>query len=245
MSDLVVKPSSLTQMPTSELRSILGKGLTLIVTELVRLSEVWRELENRGEDLSEFRKDFTRNLPLIASGRLAAEAVVSFAGRPIVLRYLDGVPLSEQRRLADGAPIPVYLPGEDDPQSLPISRIPSEYIPRVLGDGIIRTPAEQRMVMRSRRKKEKPLRRYNIIVDKQSQTITIGKMTVAVSAVLAALTEASGGAVEVTESTDRPARTIAAKVTDEEKERIEAAAKAHDITMQELVRRAVFAMWLI
>lgn len=245
MSDLVTKSSDLASAQTSELRSELARGLTLTAQVLTRLGAIWMELERRGEDLADLRTGLARTLPLIATGRLAAEAVVSFAGRPLVLRCLEGLPLDEQRRLADGAPIPVYLPGEDAPQSLPIARIPSAAIGRVLCDGTIRTPAEQRIAMRRPKKKEKPLRRYNVTVDRESQMITVGHATVAVSAVLAALTEAAGGAVEVVESSDRPARTIATKVTDDEKERIKAAALAHGITEGELVRRAVFAMWLI
>lgn len=244
MSNLVVNVSEIATATTSFLRDELARGLTLTADTLTRLGAIWAELERRGEDLSDLRAGLARTLPLIASGRLAAEAVVAFAGRPLVLRCLEGVPVEEQRRLADGAPIPVYLPGEDAPQSLPVSRIPSAAITRVIADGMIRTPAEQRMAIKSRKKKPKE-RKHTVTADKDDRTIRIGHITVPITSVIAALVDAAGGSVEVTESGDRPARTIAAKVTDEEKERIESAAKALGVTVQDLVRKAVIAMWMV
>lgn len=247
MSNLVaIKPNEIKQASTATLRTELARGLTLTAQTLTTMGAIWQELETRGEDLSDLRTGLARTLPLIASGRLAAESVVAFAGRPLVLRCMEGLPIEEQRRLADGAPIPVYLPGEDAPQSLPVSRIPSAAIGRVLCDGMIRTPAEQRMAIKTRKAKKEPAyRRYHVQVDRHHQLVTIGKITVPLSTIIAAMAEAAGGGVEVTESTDRPAKTIAAKVTDEEKERIKAAALAHGISENEVVRRAVIAMWLL
>src|SRR2546427_518935 len=72
----------LTILPTETLRAELARGLSLVAENLVRLGQVWAELERRGEDLSGLRHGLGRTLPLIASGRLAAEFVVEFAHRP-------------------------------------------------------------------------------------------------------------------------------------------------------------------
>ena len=110
-----------------------------------------------GEDLSDLRHGIARTLPLIAAGRLAAEAVIAFAGRARILRALEGLDLSTQRRLADGEPVPVYLPGLSEPQAMPLARIPASAIGRVICDGLMRTPAEQQAAIRplSRRKNGK------------------------------------------------------------------------------------------
>ena len=136
MNDLtpVHDAATLASMPTNKLRAELAHGLTLTAVTLSKLGMVWAELERRGEDLSDLRVGIARTLPLIAAGRLAAEAVVAFAGRPMILRALEGVPLDLQRRLADGETIPVYLPGESAPKAMPLARIPSAAETRVIAE---------------------------------------------------------------------------------------------------------------
>src|SRR6185312_4651239 len=97
----------LNRIPTPDLRAELARGLSLTADTLTRLGMVWQELERRGEDLADLRQGLAKTLPLIAAGRLAAEAVVAFAGRPSLLRALEGVPLERQRSLANGEPIQV------------------------------------------------------------------------------------------------------------------------------------------
>src|SRR6516162_3956035 len=100
----ILDGAALTAASTEELRAELARGLTMTAAVLTRLGAVWAELERRGEDLADLRQGLARTLPLIASGLLAAEAVVAFAGRPLVLRCLEGVALDQQRAMAAGEP---------------------------------------------------------------------------------------------------------------------------------------------
>lgn len=243
--DLEIAISKLSDVSTQELREELSRGLTLTASVLTRLGAVWAELERRGEDLSALRIGIARMLPLIASGRLAAEAVVAFAGRPLVLRAIEGVPLDMQRRLADGEPVPVYLPDEKEPKSLPLSRIPSLAITRVIADGIVRTPAEQRLASRPKQKVRFRQRQYHVTIDRDARTATIGRMVIPIATIIAAMAEAAGAKGFVIDSAAAQAKTVTGKVTDEEKERLRSAAKAHGLEEWELVRRAVVAMWLL
>ncbi len=251
MNNPLINLNDISSASTATLRAVLAKGLTFTAQALTAMGAAWQELIRRGEDLEDLRNELRvglpRTLPLIASGRLAAESVIAFAGRPQILRCLEGLPLEEQRRLADGAPIPIYLPSESEPQSLPISRVPAFALRLAISDGMIRTPAEQRLAIRKSesKKKKKSSRKYNIVVDREEQTLSIGKATIPLFSVLAAMSEAAGSGMEVIESIDRPAKTIAAKVTDDEKERIRAAAIAHNLSESELIRKAVAAMWLL
>src|SRR5882724_9369466 len=75
----LVDPSmaqTLRDMDNDTLRRELSRALTVSAEHLIYLAQVWRELERRGEDLSDLRSGLGAYLPLIASGRLAAEAVV-------------------------------------------------------------------------------------------------------------------------------------------------------------------------
>lgn len=242
MNDLAT--TSIKSMPTKELRAKLVQALTLTAKSLHELGKIWVELESRGEDLNDLRVGISKMIPLIGRGVLAAEAVVAFAGREFVLKYLEGMDLDEQRKYADGQLIPVYIPGESECHAMPLSRIPNNSLKYLFGDGVVRTPLEQRMAMRNKKPKVRKDKRYTLKVDRIEREIKIGNTVSSIGAIITALSDACSP-VEVTESTERPAKIIAGKVTDEEKERVQAAAKAHGITEGELVRRAVLAMWLL
>lgn len=165
----------------------------------------------------------------------------------MILRAIEGVPLDVQRRLADGEPVPIYLPGEDGPKSLPLSRIPSAAITRVIADGIVRTPAEQRLAIRANQRKRKTHdnRKYAVTVDRETRTLKVGKVIVPIATVVAAMAEAAGMKGVLIDDAKYQHKTVAGKVTDEEKDRLKAAAKAHGLEEWEMVRRAVVAMWLL
>lgn len=237
--------AELTKLSVQELRKELANGLTMTAAGLAYMAAVWGELERRGEDMGELRVGMGRLLPLIASGRLAAEAVVAFAGRPIILRYLEGMDIKLQRRLADGEMIPVYLQGEKEPQAMPLVRIPPKAIPHVIRDGVICTPAEQRLAMSpKKRTPERAQPRYSAVVNKSERTIKIGNTSAPIATVTAALAEAAGRVGEIVDTEDRPAKVRGGKFTDDECERIQAAAKSQGIPEWEFIRRCVMA-WLV
>lgn len=245
MSNIVIA-DDIRQMDTARLRAELAKGLTATADVLTRLGSIWQELERRGEDLSDLRTGFARTISLIASGRLSAEAAVAFSGRPLILRKIEGMPLDKQRQLAAGEPVQIYLPGKTSPATLPLIQVPAAALGRVISDGTIRTPDEQKMAIRIKRKPASEVpRNYAITVDRESRTIKIGKMVVPIATIIAAMAEASGDRGLVIDSVERPARTVAGKVTDNEKERLKAAAKAHNMDESEMVRQAVVSMWML
>jgi hypothetical protein len=176
---------------TSDLRTELARGLRLTADTLTRLGMVWAELERRGEDLAALRHGLARTLPLIAAGRLAAEAVVAFASRLSILRALDGVPLAEQRRLAAGEPIEVILPGDPKhTEQVSVQALPVNRLRLVFADGEILPPAEQRLRLRERRRakgKTEAEYRYQPRYDRAAGTITVGRMTVQLADLLSAL----------------------------------------------------------
>lgn len=239
--------AELSSMSTEQLKSELSNGLTMTAKVLTRLGLVWMELDRRGVDLSDLRTGISRMLPLIASGLLAAEAVVSFAGKSVILKRLIGIPLAEQRRLASGGEVEVYIRGNIEPKLLPLNKLPSQVVRQVFVDGEIRTALQQKMAIRTKDKQPKQLgqSKSKIKVCQETRMLLVGHRELPVETVIAALVEVAGGYVEVVETTDRQAKVIAAKVTDEEKERVAACAKAHGLTESELVRRAVLAMWLV
>jgi hypothetical protein len=235
--------SAVESLETDRLVQELKNGILSTIQSFIWLSKIWAELERRGYDLEPLRKGIARTLPLIASGRLSAEAVVAFMDKPAIIHRLENMPIEQQKRIANGELVTVYIPGESECKQVSLVNLPHSIAARVITpEGNIRTPSEQRLLANAAKEKEKKKREPTVKV--KDRRLYMGKRSVSVDAVIAAVVDAAGGNVEVIESKDRQAMVIAGKVTDEEKERIKAICKAKNITESEAVRMAVIAMWL-
>lgn len=243
-----IAPPTLTQMPTEQLRAELARGLTLTAETLMRLGQVWAELERRGEDLSDLRHGLARTLPLIASGRLAAEAVVAFVGRPAVLRSLDGLALSIQRELAQGRAVQVIDPGDPKAvQEISLDRLPHAALRLVFAESEIRTPEAQRLALRPRktRRTDGSDRRWTPHYDPDTGTVTVGRMAVRLSDLLSAIASAAGP--DRPPPSDRPDEylTVKTRLSRAEHERFQALCRRHELPDWEMIRKALRAFGLV
>src|SRR5690606_42162109 len=102
---------------------------------LAFLAAVWSDLERPAEALSDLRHGIAEFLPRIADGPLAAEAVVAFAGQRTLHRRVAMLPLDEQRRLAAGERVPVWVPSDDGTdgttRELPLSALTARQVAAV------------------------------------------------------------------------------------------------------------------
>lgn len=132
-------------MSVEELRDELARALTITADALMYLAGVWRELESRGEDLSDLATGIGAYLPLIASGKLAAQAVVAFIGRKTVLRMIATLPTEKQLALASGEHVAVVTEknGLLTTKEMPVLAMPVSLALRVFEDGRIRSPEDQ------------------------------------------------------------------------------------------------------
>lgn len=237
----------LSGVSTTDLRTELARGLSLTAETLTRLGMVWAELERRGEDLSDLRRGLARTLPLIAAGRLAAEAVVAFAGRPSVLRAIEGVPLEEQRSLAQGRPVVVIDPAEPKAvQEIPLDRLPSAALRLVFADGEIRSPEAQRLALRPRRRSQDcNERNWQPIYDPASGTVRIGRMSVRLVDLLSALAAAGGPDRPPASDCPDDYLTVKTRLTREEHERFQALCRRFELPDWEMTRKALRAFGLI
>lgn len=240
--------SVLQGMSTEQLRAELARGLTLTADTLARLGHVWAELERRGENLSDLRHGLARTLPLIASGRLAAEAVVAFAGRPSVLRSLEGLAVARQIELAKGCAVQVIDPADPKAiQEMTLDRMPSAALRLVFADGEIRSPEAQRLALRPRRRSspERAERHWRPIYDSDSGTITVGRMTVRLTDLLSVLAAAAGP--DRPPAMDRPDDylTVKTRLSREEHNRFQALCRRHELPDWEMMRKALRAFGLI
>ncbi|OUI92549.1 hypothetical protein HK19_01075 [Acetobacter persici] len=102
-NDLV--QSSIQNLSSQEILQELARAVTVTARGVARLAECWVELERRGHDMSSLKIGLAPYLREVASGRLASEAVVTFAGQKMLMRWLMQQPLDVQKQLADGAPV--------------------------------------------------------------------------------------------------------------------------------------------
>lgn len=106
-----LKPPLLVQnLTTEELHQHLTRAVEMTAQSIAYLAAVTTELERRGVDLSGVRSGLVPFFRSVAAGKLAAEAVVAFAGQKSLLKWLEKKPVEEQRAIAGGAEIVVPLP---------------------------------------------------------------------------------------------------------------------------------------
>lgn len=232
-------------LDTAELKRLLASAIDTTASTLLRLAAIVRVLEERGEDLSDLRFGLKTYLRQIAYGHLLPGVVVRFAEYPALMQRVGRLPLEQQRSIADGEPVPVLV--GDDVKPIDPLRMTYDQVLQVFGERGLRDEREQREAIEDRRARQRSRisgRKYHVRVDRNRRRIVIGKSAVPIEAVLTALAEAAGYQGQI-EDSEMPHRQKAhAPLTDDEKERLKAMARATGLSETEVVRRAILA-WLI
>jgi hypothetical protein len=178
--------------PTDRLKDELARCIEITAVTLTRAAGIFVVLERRGEDLTALRRGWGWTFPMIAAGQLAAEAVVRFCGAPSHLKALVGLPLDEQRRIANGGLIEVVM--RDDPKvtaQLSLKQIRTDILPVVFQNGEVLPPAAQRANLQAQAKALKqqaktPPKVYRV-QSRPDGTIKVGNSVAKKSEVLDAL----------------------------------------------------------
>ena len=253
MSKLATIPTAaeLSKWTTDELRQDLANCLSLTAATLTRAAAVFVELERRGEDLTELRKGWGWTFPMIADGRLAAEAVVRFCGMPTHLRALVGLPLDQQRKIAAGEPIEVVM--RDDPKTtvqIPLKQIRADILPVVFQNGEVMPPAAQRVNLRAqakaiRQQDKTPAKTYRIQTGPVPGTIKVGNSLAKESEVLEFFSAKAGPDKPPPVLEDDPAqtstRTATAKLWPAEKDALTEYCRRTNLSESEVIRKALRA----
>lgn len=207
LSPIAPQPGAMLTLPTQyelgamsnqQLRSELARSLTMTAQHLRFLAVVWRELETRGEDLSDLRTGLAVYLPQIAAGQLTADAVIRFAGQPSVLRAIATLAVDDQARLARGDKVPILTMGSNGEYStvdLPAHALTATQARLLVGAGKLRSPVEQRGQLESARltasKRTRLSNAAHVRYDAKSDKIRVGGASAQVAEVLKALADAA------------------------------------------------------
>jgi tRNA threonylcarbamoyladenosine modification (KEOPS) complex Pcc1 subunit len=165
---LTISNIDLSTLSTADLRAQLADAITLTARHLQVMARIWRELEQRGEDLSSLRTAMTSYLGAIADGRLEAELVVRYAGHSMLLKTLSALPLERQRAILAGerlALVRLDAHGNIEQADVAPSDLPAASLRLVFAEGRIRPPQEQmRILMRQDTPKAETGRVHKVVL---------------------------------------------------------------------------------
>ncbi|EAX7621589.1 hypothetical protein KWA75_004590, partial [Salmonella enterica] len=135
---------NLSTVSTDVLRQELTRGLEITARHLYHLAKIWRELESRGEDLSDIRHGLLSYLPLIAGGKIIPEIVINYAGQKTLLAALAAMPLSVQRQIADTGYVDT-VSDTGEVVAVPVASLRAAEISKIFdfNAGSVRTAQEQ------------------------------------------------------------------------------------------------------
>jgi hypothetical protein len=167
-------------LSTDELKRLLAGTMELTARHLVHMAGIWRELEERGEDLSDLRHGIAVYLPMIAHGRVDAAIVIKYAGQKTLLAALSNLPITVQRRIAETGYVALVSTHEDSIETVevPLSRLSAAAVHQVFSDDGVRSPEDQiRMLERRRVRPAKapkaPRRARRVKIDRENHTLIV------------------------------------------------------------------------
>lgn len=147
MNELMVSQQRIKTLETQELKKLLVEGIQITARQLYYLSMIWKELEERGEDLSAFKKGLAVYLPDIARGILDANVVVKFAHLKILINAIKTLPINQQKKLTeDNCSLPVLIETKDGgymEKNIPVNAMSSQQVKQVFNGGKILDIKEQ------------------------------------------------------------------------------------------------------
>jgi len=147
----IAKINNLHSATNEQLKQELGRALDITADYLSYLSEIWRELESRGEDLSGLRHGLMAYIPLIANRQVDSRIVVNYAGQKTLLSAISKLPIEEQAEIARTGHVTVAQSTEDgrvQEVQVNVADMRAADVHRVFGENGIRTPEQQLKVQK-------------------------------------------------------------------------------------------------
>lgn len=242
----IVPRDHLASESTEALRERLTRALLRTADDLREMAAIVGELEARGEDLSTLRLGLVDHLRRIAAGQLLPDLVVRLSGFPLLLRHAAVLPLPDQRRLAQGDPVPlaVWREGRVEFRQVDPLTLSAAQTRQIFARARLRTEAEQVSVLEERAANRRPFRakRSRVWVDRERGGIVVGRAFAPHDEVLRALAELAQADYDDDAEGEAP---LVVKLAEAELRQIKTRAARTGTTMTRLVRRALAAAGLL
>jgi hypothetical protein len=143
-----------------------------------------RILDERGDDPPPLDRQFLSVLRRIASGQIADEVISRFSDRSKLFAVIAQLPLPDQKRLGQGAAVPVAIFVEGHQSTFrmvdPLDLSPKQY-ERVFGGGRIHPPEEQLAKLDATPTQRKQASPLICRPDKANGGVVVGKAAVPAS----------------------------------------------------------------
>lgn len=200
----------LSSVPSDVLKERLVDALANAVSGLREAAQIVRVLEERGEDLSEFRGGLFSYLPRIAYGQVLPEVVVRFAGSAYLMNRVAQLPIPEQKRLGDGGMVDVVVRRGDhfDTRKMSPLSLGHDQLRQVFAGGFLRTVPEQIAHLEADGNPEPtfaPSKPVKVKADARTGTLKVGRHEVPIDDALKAI----GGMAPVDSGADSAGGTVA------------------------------------
>ncbi|MCW7763391.1 hypothetical protein [Photorhabdus luminescens] len=147
MNQIIKKIDNIASASVDDLKRELGRALDITADYIRYLGEIWRELESRGEDLSELRHGLLAYLPLVANNTVDPRLIINYAGQKTLLAALARLPIKQQQDIADSGYVSIAKEtngeGKFTEVQVKLTELKANDIYTIFGEDRIRTPAEQ------------------------------------------------------------------------------------------------------
>lgn len=189
--------ADLTTATTEELRHRLAQAIGLTAAAIRAVSQIWAELDQRGEDMSRYRFALRNYMRGVAAGTILPETVAALAGQRRTLDAVSMLPPDVQRSVVSGTEIEIArLDGAVEKKR--ISDMTLAEVSLSIRDGRLRSLDEQRLALRradaaSLRRPRKQGRPLKITLSADGLSVRVGTVEIDTERLIAALR--AGGAI--------------------------------------------------
>lgn len=135
-----------------ELRKLLLDLLGFTVNHVILMAAAVRRLDELGDDLSDVQIALLPQIRRLAYGQIVPELLVRLQGNPTLITRASGLPLPDQRRIAEGQPIKVLEAGGDH-RMIPPLQLTRAEVRQVFAGDHLRDDAEQAAWLRQEKQR--------------------------------------------------------------------------------------------
>lgn len=136
------------KLSTDDLKDQFRKLAAVTVASVIKMGQIWKALEDRGEDVSDLGASTVKWLRLVAYGQLLPE--IGLTMPEMVIKVAGQLPKPDQRQIADNKPLTVVHALDGTLRAVPARSLSRAEVAQVFAPDHIRDANEQLSWLKSR-----------------------------------------------------------------------------------------------